>query len=667
MRFTYSLVLAIVLAFAFVALSNQAFCQDTLTIKSDTIKRAVVTASAKPSATLQTVPVQAMDSKDFLKLGVKELHEAVKTFSGVQIKDYGGVGGVKTVSIRSFGANHTAISYDGVTLSNAQSGQVDIGRFNLENIQMITLSIGPSDNIFQTARMYASAGSLNITTAKPFFDESSANVGISMGIGSFATYNPSIIYQQRISNRWSVAVNADYLSSRGDYPFILKNGNEITREKRFNSDVSTIRAEANIYGDLGKGGELTLKANYLYSERGLPGSVVLYNDDAKERLWDKSAFVQASYKISPHKKWDIQAHLKYNFAWNRYTDEKEYYPNGKLEDIYSQNEYYGSAMVQFKPLESLSFVFSQDFFVNTLDLSFNQMMSPERYNSLSVIAGKYNSKRLTVTASLLNTYMVDFFNSSNNGTKRNRLSPAVSVSYKLLKDKDIRVRASYQDVFRAPTFNDLYYNKLGNKSLECEKARQVNVGLTYREAFDGVLDNISFIADGYYNNVKDKIVALPTLFVWRMMNMGKVDIWGTDLNLSGSLYYKQLKLRLQGNYTYQYAVDVTDKLSKNYKNQIPYTPRHSGNVSATLSTKWVDCGYIMSVVGNRYTLAQNTLGNLIRGYVEHTVSLNKTFDLKCVKLSVQVECMNVGNVQYEVIKYYPMPGRSFRATIKFNY
>lgn len=127
MRFTYSLVLAIVLAFAFVALSNQAFCQDTLTIKSDTIKRAVVTASAKPSATLQTVPVQAMDSKDFLKLGVKELHEAVKTFSGVQIKDYGGVGGVKTVSIRSFGANHTAISYDGVTLSNAQSGQVDIG------------------------------------------------------------------------------------------------------------------------------------------------------------------------------------------------------------------------------------------------------------------------------------------------------------------------------------------------------------------------------------------------------------------------------------------------------------------------------------------------------------------------------------------------------------
>lgn len=149
--------------------------------------------------------------------------------------------------------------------------------------------------------------------------------------------------------------------------------------------------------------------------------------------------------------------------------------------------------------------------------------------------------------------------------------------------------------------------------------------------------------------------------------MGKVDIWGTDLNLSGSLYYKQLKLRLQGNYTYQYAVDVTDKLSKNYKNQIPYTPRHSGNVSATLSTKWVDCGYIMSVVGNRYTLAQNTLGNLIRGYVEHTVSLNKTFDLKCAKLSVQVECMNVGNVQYEVIKYYPMPGRSFRATIKFNY
>ncbi len=33
--------------------------------------------------------------------------------------------------------------------------------------------------------------------------------------------------------------------------------------------------------------------------------------------------------------------------------------------------------------------------------------------------------------------------------------------------------------------------------------------------------------DGYYNSVEDKIVARPTLFIWKMMNIGKVQIAGS--------------------------------------------------------------------------------------------------------------------------------------------
>ena len=42
----------------------------------------------------------------------------------------------------------------------------------------------------------------------------------------------------------------------------------------------------------------------------------------------------------------------------------------------------------------------------------------------------------------------------------------------------------------------------------------------------GLLRHFSISADGYYNTVKDKIVALPTMYVWKMMNMGEVDIKG---------------------------------------------------------------------------------------------------------------------------------------------
>ncbi len=636
--------------------------------QTDTIKTAFVTASAKPSPTLQSAPLQVMSKGDFERLGIKELHEAVKTFSGVQIKDYGGIGGVKTVSVRSMGSQHTAISYDGVTISNAQSGQVDIGRFNLSNVEYVTLSIGQQDEIFQTARMFASAGVLNIKTARPRFDDSNVKVGAALNVGSFNTWNPSVCYHQKLSGRWAMSVNADWLSSDGEYPFTLVNGTVVTREKRLNSDVNTIRAEANVYGDLAKGGELSFKGNWMSSQRGLPGSVVLYNNDARERLWDEAAFVQGYYRKAFGSRWEMQGQLKYNYAWNKYRDEKEYYPVGVKVDYFTQHELYGSASLKYRPVKDLQLVLSQDIFRNTLDASYANFVFPVRFTSLTALAGKYSNGRFTATASLLSTFITESVERGDAAPNRFRLSPAVSVSYKLFEERNIRVRASYQDMFRTPTFNDLYYREVGNKQLDPEIARQLNVGLTWREGFQGVLDEVSLQADGYYNKVKDKIVAIPTLFVWKMMNLGEVDILGMDVNIGTALSFGVgMRMMLNGSWSYQYAVDVTSSADKNYRHQIPYTPRNSGSLSVSFLNKWVDVGYLMNGVGERYALPQNTESNRIAGYVEHSASLSRRFEVRKCTVALQLECQNFTDVQYEVIQYYPMPARSYRITVKVNF
>ena len=636
--------------------------------QTDTIKTAFVTASAKPSPTLQSAPLQVMAKSDFERLGIKELHEAVKTFSGVQIKDYGGIGGVKTVSVRSMGSQHTAISYDGVTVSNAQSGQVDIGRFNLSNVEYVTLSIGQQDDIFQTARMFASAGVLNIKTVKPRFDESNVKVGAALNVGSFNTWNPSVCYQQKLHGRWAMSVNADWLSSDGEYPFTLVNGTVVTKERRLNSDVNTIRAEANVYGDLEKGGEVSFKGNWMSSQRGLPGSVVLYNNDARERLWDEAAFVQGYYRKAFGSRWEMQGQLKYNYAWNKYRDEKEYYPGGVKVDYFTQHELYGSASLKYRPVKDLQLVLSQDIFRNTLDASYANFVFPVRFTSLTALAGKYSNGRFTATASLLSTFITESVERGDAAPNRFRLSPAVSVSYKLFEEKNIRVRASYQDMFRTPTFNDLYYREVGNKQLDPEIARQLNVGLTWREGFQGVLDEVSLQADGYYNKVKDKIVAIPTLFVWKMMNLGDVDILGTDVNIGAALSFGVgMRMMLNGSWSYQYAVDVTSSADKNYRHQIPYTPRNSGSLSVSFLNKWVDVGYLMNGVGERYALPQNTESNRIAGYVEHSASLSRRFEVRKCTVALQLECQNFTDVQYEVIQYYPMPARSYRITVKVNF
>ena len=279
-----------------------------------------VVAHRRPATTRSAAPLQVLDRKGIEQLGVQDLSEAVKRFSGVTVQDYGGVGGLKTVSVRSLGAKHTAVSYDGVTITDAQSGQVDISRFSLDNIESVALSIGQADDIFQTARMYASAGALSIRTAAPTFEDKPFRAYLKMKGGSFGLFNPTLRYEQKINRRWAATAQADWMQSDGDYPFTLVNGGLVTEEKRRNSDVKNLRLEGNVYGEMGKGGSLRAKIYYYDSERGLPGSVILYSNTANERMWDNNFFVQANYENALSEQWKVRADVKYNYSFTRYMD-----------------------------------------------------------------------------------------------------------------------------------------------------------------------------------------------------------------------------------------------------------------------------------------------------------------------------------------------------------
>ena len=158
------------------------------------------------------------------------------------------------------------------------------------------------------------------------------------------------------------------------------------------------------------------------------------------------------------------------------------------------------------------------------------------------------------------------------------------------------------------------------------------------------------------------------MFIWKMMNMGKVNIGGLDVNASAQLRLPaSFSVLLDGSYTWQHAVDRTTKGSKIYGDQIPYTPEHAGTVSVGVEHPWLNATWTLMAVGDRYSLQQNIPENLIKGYVEQQLSFNRTFSLRRCSLRLQAEILNIGNVTYDVIRYYPMPGRSFRASVRFVY
>jgi outer membrane cobalamin receptor len=84
--------------------------------------------------TSSLMPVQRLNKNQMLQLNVSSMSDALKHMAGITVRDYGGAGGMKTVSARGIGSRHTAVAYDGIALSDFQSGEIDLSRYSLENV-----------------------------------------------------------------------------------------------------------------------------------------------------------------------------------------------------------------------------------------------------------------------------------------------------------------------------------------------------------------------------------------------------------------------------------------------------------------------------------------------------------------------------------------------------
>lgn len=608
---------------------------------------------------------QTLSGPQLRRLGIDQVADAVKHFAGVSVKDYGGIGGMKTVSIHSLGAQHTAVVYDGVTLSNTQAGQIDIGRYGTDNLQSVTLSVGDDDALMIAARQYTSAGVLTLATERPHFRKGqwqSLRFGVSAG--AFGLASPSLRWWVKPGERTALSLSAKMTRADGVYPYTLINGHTSSRERRYNSDITAWQAEANAYHTFADGSDLAMKAYWYHSQRGLPGAVILYADPSQERMWDEDFFAQAAYGRHLGRTLRLQTRLKYTHSWNRYCDWGSEYPNGERTDIDRQDEGYASATLGWRVMPGLQVAVAQDVAYNRLSnnvyVNTNyDVPRPSRWTSISALALKGQWHGLKVDGNLAYTYAAEHVAVGGKPADKHRLSPSLGLSYRLLPSTPLYVRAMYKQAFRVPTFNDLYYRRLGNIHLRPEVARQWSFGMTWTTHAPW-LRYLTLTTDAYYHDVTDKIVAFPSTYVWRMANFGKVEILGADVTLGAQVdVAKAWSLNGSLSATWQHAVDKTDKNTQSYDNQLPYTPRWSGSGTLAVVTPWLTLGYTLLMQGSRYSLAQNKPEYRMPAFWEHSVSVSREFTLGHVDLSLSAKVTNLTNEQYSIIQYYPMPGRQY--------
>ncbi len=641
---------------------------------ADTKQLDEVEVTAKNTVKPSSTPIQEFKQYRLKELNALQVSDAVKHFSGVIVKDYGGIGGLKTVSVRSLGAAHTAVAIDGIAMGNAQNGQIDIGRFSLDNVDVISLTNGQDDQIFQPARQVSAASVLNIKSTFPEFDNKIVKGRVSFKGGSFGLLNPAATVAIKMSNKLAMTLSGEYLFANGRYPYVLEYGSEgdsSSVELRQNTDVENIRAELALYGkDSVQDGNV--KAYFFQSKRGLPGATIFYNtaNFSSQRITDRDVFVQGHYRRQLMPKLAFQLNAKYQYSFTHYLDPVYLGSLGKEENFYHQQEGYLSAGLLYNVLSSLSFSLNTDGIISTLDADLQNFAYPIRYQWLTALSGKYVNDWVIASATALFTVVDEEVRSGTASKGYFRVNPFVSATFKPFRKINLRFRVFYKNIFRLPTFNDLYYGRVGNINLKPESTNQYNIGVTYQAYLADFLPKVMLSCDVYHNSVKDKIVAYPTknIYTWTMLNYGKVSINGLDF--SGEVAVKphsKVMILLGASYTYNRALNVTDPNSSDYKHQIPYTPRISGSGRASLQTPWVDISYSLVWSGHRYAVNQNYAENRVEGFFDHSISASHDFIIKRHLLGINLECLNITNKNYAVVRYFPMPGRSWRATVYWKF
>jgi outer membrane cobalamin receptor len=308
-------------------------------------------------------------------------------------------------------------------------------------------------------------------------------------------------------------------------------------------------------------------------------------------------------------------------------------------------------------------VFNDEFLVGS-SLIFEQLSgnslesSPVRLNLQHLIAynlnefGKWNFQVMAQQIGVNRTVSkVHFF-------------PSLDWEYKFKNGFLIGVNA--RKTQRLPSFSELYYQQIGNSELKAEKADLISLRLAKSLKLKNVFSQT--LVQGFYTQVKDKIIAVPTknLFIWSIQNIAKTESFGCEVSETIRFKLKNSILQLNGSYTYNYSIDISDKNSDLYGGLLSYSPLNAYSLELSYEVKNWNISVSNTYQGWRYSSAENTYANLLEGFHLFHVTVGYAFDYKKSQFKLGVAVNNILNENYQFIRFFPMVGRTVQVKLIWN-
>ncbi|MBO5418729.1 MAG: TonB-dependent receptor [Bacteroidales bacterium] len=549
------------------------------------------------------------------------LSEALLRNTSLQVSDNGGPGGLKTVSLRGLGSAHTAIYIDGIRAGNVQSGQNDLGMFDISSSCIVV--------------DYAQ-NSISINTARPHFDRLPVTGNFNISGGSFGTWLPTARLDFRLSENVSLSANASGVFSKGDFPY----GAGL---KRTNNDLNQIRSGLDLFGLMNLG-DYHVKACFNGSRRGTPGSTAWPSDDRQE---DRNVFVQGSVKMRFSDLYTLRTSAKGSV-------DNIFYTSSWGDSRYRQTEVQLNTVHDFKIKDWWRLSLAADTHWDGLNSTYYEM---NRVSILTALASAFKVRRFAADLALEYNLALD-----KGYQHKDALSPSMNLRFNIMEGFEIS--ALGRRMYRIPTFNELYYTGYGNPELNPEDAWTSGIGASFQRKISKRW-RINADLNGFYTYLRNKITSVPTEAdpnIWMPVNIGRVRSTGFDSKAAVGYRHKDFRAGLTAAYSFLSSVDCTEG-SSTFGQQVPFTTRHSVSLAGDLIWK----GWGLNAIFNSrsgYTGSSGPLPDW--STLDLTISKEINTDIYgSLKLKFQIR--NITDCRYELVSGYPMPGRSIMGGIEYKF
>ncbi|MEJ2635354.1 MAG: TonB-dependent receptor [Calditrichia bacterium] len=616
----------------------------------------VVVTATRSQELVTSVPVatEILGAKELQETNAQNVGQALESIGGALVKSYGPVGSLETISLRGSTDSQVLVLVDGQRLNDAQSGSVDLSQIPLDAVEKIEVVKGGHSALYGSD---AVGGVINIITKSKARDKG-LDASWHSTMGSFNTQIHDFSVGQGLGNL-DYFVSYNRTQTNGDFEYF--NDLQNKRMKMVNAD--------NTSDDIFvKGGylfpnqsRLSVFHQYHSGKQGSPGSIDFPNASARLNITGNHTSVSYKDLCFGPVALQMQGYLMQNDQ--SYTNPESYLG---LEKNNYKNRALGASLQVFTDMNaaglfSYGYEFRQDrlksnYWINGVSQPFIGDHQRNVHSFFLQDDWKYGIdhawKILAVPAIRLDRYPEEGVGS--------QYSPKIGVTLSRVTGWRGSIRGNIGRVFRAPTYNDLYWPEdawtKGNPDLKPEK------GISYDGGYIAQFGGLGYwsIEQTYFASRLDNLIlwAPGPSGKWMPENVAKGFTRGVESKMSWSGFNGALNAQI--GYTFMKSTDDGDDPAT-AGNYLIYRPRHKYDASLGFNYGMAAFNVYYHYVGKRFHDAANTIELDPYSLINLNLGINPR--VMGVRWLLRFEVNNLANKDIQISKGSPVPGREFRVTL----